>query len=361
MEKELKEKNEANEEKKVKKGMAIIIAVISALVVCAIITLVIINANRDVVKDGGEGLNYTVTEESNSPIATAVSNNLEDDKVSTAPDSSKVIDYKKILGKWYCMESHGYASLMYFEDKVTSYRDLVYADGLDVSLEEHEIYKEGAMQHTYTFDPKTKKGKCTSDMEELVFEYRDNKEIECLVLLGENSNSECKFYRTEAIAKKYDISYKETIEYLRKVQDKDGWVIEEGVLLAYLGNKTNVTIPKNVHTIDCFNVLDESQSEKHYNKITIPGNVKVISAGAFVECSVDKVVIKEGVESIGSNCFGDCYLDKIYFPRSVKTIGDMIMETEEGIECKIYCKKNSVADKHFKEYEPHGIVKIKHY
>ena len=59
------------------------------------------------------------------------------------------------------------------------------------------------------------------------------------------------------------------------------------------------------------------------NKVSIPGSVKVIGAGAFENCSeLEEVELSEGVEDIRNNVFSGCVsLKNFVIPNSVKSIG----------------------------------------
>ena len=154
------------------------------------------------------------------------------------------------------------------------------------------------------------------------------------------------------------------------------FIIENGVLVEYIGNGGAVTIPEGVTTIDgrafhgantvtsvsipasvttiedlAFiwgdiasitvdpgNANYSSESGVLYNKdktelvkvprgkaspYTIPGTVTTIGTNAFRNCDrLDEVIIPEGVTTIEEDAFWSCYLPSIEIPASVTSIGE---------------------------------------
>lgn len=95
---------------------------------------------------------------------------------------------------------------------------------------------------------------------------------------------------------------------------------EDGVLIKYHGNATNVVIPDNVTSIgnkafyDCTNLTN----------ITIPKSVTSIGERAFGWCKeLTTITIPNSVTSIGEMAFFNCAnLTNIKIPSSVTSIGD---------------------------------------
>jgi len=63
------------------------------------------------------------------------------------------------------------------------------------------------------------------------------------------------------------------------------------------------------------------------SSVSIPSSVKVISAGAFRECSLSSITLPNSVTSIGSSAFRGCSgLTSVTIPNSVTSIGEYNQE-----------------------------------
>ena len=136
--------------------------------------------------------------------------------------------------------------------------------------------------------------------------------------------------------------------------DKKGYCIEDGVLISYIGNDEEITIPSNVHTIGSNAFAGDYDRAINTNKVTIPGTVKEIKGSAFAYTFVNIVDIKEGVETIGSDLFMDTCVQEVHFPKSIKS-GALIMFNPEE-RCRsidIHLYKDSYIDKVIKEDKPY--------
>ena len=100
--------------------------------------------------------------------------------------------------------------------------------------------------------------------------------------------------------------------------DKNGFIIEDGVLTGYTGPGGDIVIPKGVTSIG--NYAFEGSGLK---SVVIPASVTSIEAGAFSDCdSMTSVVISASVTSIGDYAFERSGLKSIVIPASVTSIGD---------------------------------------
>ncbi len=86
-------------------------------------------------------------------------------------------------------------------------------------------------------------------------------------------------------------------------------------------------------------------------EIDIPKNVTIISWDAFRECSkLNKVTLHEGLKEIDDGAFIKCpELKEITIPKSVKTLY-ILLNTPFSISTKIYCYKDSEAEKYAMKY-----------
>jgi hypothetical protein len=109
-------------------------------------------------------------------------------------------------------------------------------------------------------------------------------------------------------------------------------------------------------------------SLSNIKKITIKGNVKTISEGAFEYCKkLKSVVIKEGVKSIESSAFYECTaLRTISIPKSVTKLSDQCFDLETGKMIKknlshitVVTPKNSQAYKYRKIWKKWYQIKVK--
>ena len=107
--------------------------------------------------------------------------------------------------------------------------------------------------------------------------------------------------------------------------DEDGFVYEpntnKSVLLVYIGNDIEITIPESVETIgdNAFLYCTSLTS------VTIPESVESIGEGAFYGCSsLTSVTISQSITTIGFLTFAECTnLESVDIPQSVTSIGDL--------------------------------------
>ena len=114
---------------------------------------------------------------------------------------------------------------------------------------------------------------------------------------------------------------------------KNDFIIEDGVLIDYIGTETELVIPDGVKEIkeDCLSFYNDRvgggisyNSEDIRTKITsitIPGSVKKLEGYfGYGLPSLKKVVISEGTTDITGNVFWECNLRSITIPESVTNI-----------------------------------------
>lgn len=125
-------------------------------------------------------------------------------------------------------------------------------------------------------------------------------------------------------------------------------VVVNGILIeGFFCKKSNITIPGSVKGI-----TSGAFMESGLKTVTIPGSLKSISPGAFALCYILKTVtIQKGVKSIGDRAFSFCYaLKTVTIPDSVKSISDSAFS--DCGKFTIRGKSSSYAQKYAKE---HGI------
>ncbi|MBQ4530566.1 MAG: leucine-rich repeat protein [Lachnospiraceae bacterium] len=187
---------------------------------------------------------------------------------------------------------------------------------------------------------------------ESVFEESSNVTIYC-----------CKGSYAETYAKENNISYN------NGSIDEDGFAIQDGVLVEYLGSSGAVVIPDEVTSIGeyafsgCSSLSSIELLESvttignwafsgcnNLSSIEIPKSVTTIGDWAFSECyNLSSIELPESVTTIGNWAFSECYnLSSIEIPKSVTSIGDSAFDNCSNLT--IYCDVNSYAETYAKEW-----------
>ena len=84
---------------------------------------------------------------------------------------------------------------------------------------------------------------------------------------------------------------------------ENGFMIKDGVLVAYFGNESVITIPNSVTSIG----QSAFAGCSGLTSVTIPNSVTSIGGGAFYGCSnLSSITIPNSVTSIGDYAFGSC-------------------------------------------------------
>ncbi len=98
----------------------------------------------------------------------------------------------------------------------------------------------------------------------------------------------------------------------------DFLIVGDGILLAYRGNNSVVTIPDNVKTIGAGALA----SHAGITKVILPDSVEVIGEGAFAGCSnLAQIEGGNNVKRIQDRAYQGCPLTDIRIPASVEEIG----------------------------------------
>lgn len=250
-----------------------------------------------------------------------------------------VPENKGILGTWY--ESVGCEiSVMIFYD-----------DGTYIYTFEEYLNDENQDYVDYTFDEKT--GILEGEM--LDYPAKVQLDTDSMTYSIEEYDESHTLYRDRETAIANDPTYYTTDEFTDTIMDSDGFCIKDGVLYAYRGDATEVTVPNTVTVIYHEAFAGDYNHGINLEKVTVPGNVKEIKSNAFAFTNADYIYIEEGVEIIGDNAFMDTYMDEVHFPSTLNDIGHSILETEEGLDgTLIYVPRDSKIHKYFEENMPYG-------
>lgn len=109
----------------------------------------------------------------------------------------------------------------------------------------------------------------------------------------------------------------------------DFLIVGDGILLAYRGRDSIVSIPGDVKTIGA----DAFASQMGITKVIIPDSVETIGEGAFAGCA--NLVEVEGGQSlrrIKDRAFQGCPLQNIRIPASVEEIGLRAYDTADSVK-----------------------------
>ncbi len=103
-------------------------------------------------------------------------------------------------------------------------------------------------------------------------------------------------------------------------QAEDFVIAGQGILLAYQGEKSSVTVPDSVRVIGGY-AFDSCRTVQ---RVTLPASVQSIDGFAFVNCSnLQKIQLADGLEAIEQYAFHWCTsLTEIEMPDTVKTVGN---------------------------------------
>lgn len=98
----------------------------------------------------------------------------------------------------------------------------------------------------------------------------------------------------------------------------DFLVVGDGILLAYKGNESMVTLPSNVKTV----APGVFRDHEEILQVTIPDQVRIIGEGAFEGCSnLKNISGGGGLTQIRDRAFWGCPIETVRIPASVETIG----------------------------------------
>jgi len=118
-----------------------------------------------------------------------------------------------------------------------------------------------------------------------------------------------------------------------QLQDSGDFLVAGGVLVAYRGNVSDVTIPEGVRVI----AGEACRGHGEIVSVSLPDSLQVIGEGAFQDCSeLEKITFGENVTSIKDRAFEGTKIENVSIPSSVNTLGlkafGSAQLTYEGVE-----------------------------
>ena len=186
---------------------------------------------------------------------------------------------------------------------------------------------------------------------------------------AKNSNKKVEYdYSSASISSYYSDESSNTISEVTEAKEsmEDFEIDDNGILVNYRGNATDVTLPDGINAIGEYAFFENET----ITSVVIPEGVKIIKRSAFegctniesatlpssiqeIEkeafylcCSIVSIVIPDGCTKMGDSCFSDCYqLDDIYIPTSVTSIGEYAISTDND-STVIHTSRGSAADKY---------------
>lgn len=115
-------------------------------------------------------------------------------------------------------------------------------------------------------------------------------------------------------------TYTKWMENWRRSDINNFLVVGDGILLAYKGNSSQVTIPSHVKRIAPGVFKDHTE----ISQVTIPESVKVIGEGAFLNCTgLTNISGGSAITEIRDRAFYGCPIETVRIPASVEKVGLM--------------------------------------
>ena len=186
---------------------------------------------------------------------------------------------------------------------------------------------------------------------------------------AKNSNKKVEYdYSSASISSYYSDESSNTISEVTEAKEsmEDFEIDDNGILVNYRGNATDVTLPDGINAIgeyaffenetitsvvipEAVKIIKRSAFEGCMNieSATLPSSIQEIEKEAFyLCCSIVSIVIPDGCTKMGDSCFSDCYqLVDIYIPTSVTSIGEYAISTDND-STVIHTSRGSAADKY---------------
>ena len=123
----------------------------------------------------------------------------------------------------------------------------------------------------------------------------------------------------EKYAKNNGLTFINENEYIERRDPVVDFVIDDGVLVRYLGNETEVIIPSGVGVI----AFESFALHKNIKSVIMSNDTTNIEDFVFSDSSLENITLSEKLINIGSRAFSFCSnLKNITLPEGLKTIGD---------------------------------------
>lgn len=145
-------------------------------------------------------------------------------------------------------------------------------------------------------------------------------------------------------------------KYDKSMADADGFVVVDGVLRKYLGNKRKLILPTTVREIAGF----DSDNVYYFSSLVIPKNVLKIDDDAFQYLNSDEVVLEDGVVEIGAEAFLDSDFVDIYLPASITNIGANAFSSKIIEKPTFHVVKGSMADNYLRNNYSESDINIEY-
>ena len=177
---------------------------------------------------------------------------------------------------------------------------------------------------------------------DLTYVYSNNPTPPEMIEAFKNNNIGLKIYvpakALQSYQAKYPWSNYKNIIHSQAIIDENGFAIQEGLLVQYLGDLVDITIPNAVSKIGAYAFRDSLEN------ITIPDTVIELDNNAFRDCiNLSNVEFLENsqLELIGNYAFYGCLdLESIVIPTTVTKIGQYAFNGNTNLR-NVYFDPNS--------------------
>lgn len=110
-------------------------------------------------------------------------------------------------------------------------------------------------------------------------------------------------------------------------------VVGDGILLAYKGNASTITLPSNIKRI----APGVFQNHTELTQVTLPDSLKVVGEEAFAGCSsLRNIAGGSRLEEIRDRAFYGCPIDTVRIPATVQTIGLLAFGGTNQTDCVVF-------------------------
>ena len=128
---------------------------------------------------------------------------------------------------------------------------------------------------------------------------------------------------------------------------------QTGTITKYLGNQTNVVIPKEINDVKVKEIgklaFGTTQlSGKNIDSVTIPDSVEVIGERAFYRAGLNKVTLPSNLKEIGEEAFKFNHLITIDIPNDLKVINASAFESNKLVSVSLPNKLTIIKARAFK-------------